>query len=37
LLRIITGEQAVFVTTDTMFRDRFEDVATSVQSILRAT
>lgn len=36
LLRVIEGDQGVFVTTDTMFRDRFEDVATSVQSILQS-
>ena len=36
LLRVITDEQGVFVTTDTMFRERFEDVATSVGPILRS-
>jgi hypothetical protein len=36
LLRIITDEQGVFVTTDTMSRNRFEEVATSVQSILQS-
>lgn len=36
LLRIIADEQGLFVTTDTMFRDRFEDVATSVGPILRS-
>jgi hypothetical protein len=36
LLRIIADEQGVFVTTDSMFRDRFEDVARSVKPILRA-
>jgi hypothetical protein len=35
LLRIIADEQGVFVTTDSMFRDRFEDVARSVKPILR--
>jgi hypothetical protein len=36
LLRVIEGDRGVFVTTDTMFRERFEDVATSVGSILRS-
>lgn len=35
LLRVIEGDQGVFVTTDTMSRDRFEEVAGSVRSILR--
>jgi hypothetical protein len=34
LLRVIAGDQGVFVTTDTMSRDRFEEVAASVRSIL---
>ena len=34
LLRIIADNEGVFVTTDTMSRDRFEEVATSVRSIL---
>jgi hypothetical protein len=34
LLRVIAGDQGVFVTTDTMSRNRFEEVATSVRSIL---
>ena len=36
LLRVITDEHGVFVTTDAMFRDRFEDVAASVTPILRS-
>ena len=35
LMRVIAGDQGVFVTTDTMSRDRFEEVAASVRSILR--
>jgi predicted Zn-dependent protease len=34
LLRVIAGDQGVFVTTDTMSRNRFEEVATSVRSVL---
>ena len=34
LLRIIADGCGVFVTTDTMSRDRFEDVAGSIESIL---
>jgi len=34
LLRIIADDRGVFVTTDTMSRDRFEDVAGSLEAIL---
>lgn len=36
LLRVIEGDEGVFITTDTMSRDRFEDVAASVRPILRS-
>ncbi|WP_255150901.1 DUF7522 family protein [Halorarius halobius] len=34
LVRVIAGDSGVFATTDTMARDRFEDVAGALEAIL---
>lgn len=35
LTRVIEGEHGVFVTTDPMARDRFEEAATAVREVLK--
>lgn len=35
LTRVIVGDNAVFVTTDSMVRDRFEELAVALKAVLR--